>query len=85
MNNLKTFDQFNEGLLSSLSDTFSKLGKGLKKSLFSSQPRTEYSKELKQYGLSLDAAEDGQSMDIYHNKRLVGKITLSKKIFQYGT
>ena len=37
----------------------------------------EHKKELKQYDLTIKASEDKQTLKIYHNNRLVGKVELS--------
>lgn len=84
MNNIKTFQEFNEGILSGLTDKLGSLGKSLKKTFsFSSDAKTEYKKELKQYDLSIERSDDGQSLDIFHNDRLVGKIELSDESSSY--
>jgi hypothetical protein len=80
MSKIKTFNQFNEGILSDLSSKIGSLGKSLKRTFgFSSDLKTEYKKELRKYELSTDKSDDGQSLEIYHNKRLVGKIELSEE------
>lgn len=80
MNTLKTYKEFNEGVLSGLGDSVKSLGKKLKRtfSFGSSDANTEYKKELRQYELSIERSDDGQSLDIFHDERLVGKIELSE-------
>ena len=84
MDNIKTYQEFNEEILSDLSDKVGKLGKSLKRTFgFDSDLSTEYKKELKYYDLSTQKSDDGQSLDILHGNRLVGKIELSEESTTY--
>lgn len=84
MSIIKKFENFNEGILSDLGDRISGLSKSVKRAFkFHTKPNTEYSKELKQYDLSIDRSSDKQSMNIYHDMRLVGKIELDPESSTY--
>jgi hypothetical protein len=55
-----TFKKFNEGLWNDVKNFFFRGG--------SSEPKTEYAKDLKDYNLSLHPSSDQQSMTVKHTK-----------------
>jgi hypothetical protein len=65
-----TFKKFNESWWNNIKNF---LG-------FSSEPRTEYSEELKNYGLSLQPSTDKQSMSVKHGGRIVAEIKINDEL-----
>jgi hypothetical protein len=75
MKNISTFSEFNEN--NSFVDKLKSIKKSIKGGLFSgfNNFRTEYSKELSQYGLYIKSVSE-QEINILHNKRVVANISL---------